>query len=206
MISWAWRPGLCITAILYPQCPSGEVAARSVSKQFGTWLTTTSIELHLNSPGCSTASCSWLFHEGLSASTWCIFLIPSPTSAHTISWAQVYFRVLFHLRDPSVCLILQFFQNSIALCLGSLLRPFISGLFSQGLQLTALGSTPSGDSLLPSSHLCLSLEHTLPVPTLSPHCLLAFSWHLPSCCADGRVGPRQFKGREGCWIGQTIGK
>lgn len=114
--------------------------------------------------------------------------------------------VLFHLRDLSVCLIVQFFRNSIALYLGSFLRPFISGLFSQGLQLTALGSTASGDSLLPPSHLRLSLEHTLPVPALSPRCLLALSQHLPSCHADGRLGLRQFKGREGRWTGQTIGK
>lgn len=113
--------------------------------------------------------------------------------------------VLFHLRDLSSAL-LSSSSGTIALCLDSSLRPFISGLSSQGLQLTALGSTASGDSLLPPSHFRLSLEHTLPVPALSPRCLLALSQHLPSCRADGRLGLRQFKGSEGRWTGQTIGK
>lgn len=72
MIAWSWRPGLCITAILTLLYPSGLVAARLVSEQFGTWLTTTGTELHLNLPDSSTASHSGLFHAGLSPSTWCI--------------------------------------------------------------------------------------------------------------------------------------
>lgn len=166
------------------------MATRLVSKQFGTWLTTTCTELLLNSPDSPTASYSWL----------CLARSSPLHSVHPL-------HHLLHLPPPPpglrATLGLNSPQGSISLPYLTIsqglitmpqmpLRAFYLRAFSQGVHLTHSlldPLPPSGDSLLPSPHLHLSLSGTL-LP-----CLHSVSSLLP---ATFLASVLLLLGRQGC--------
>lgn len=163
------------------------MATRLVSKQFGTWLTATFTELHLNSPDSRTASLSWLCLARSSPlhSVHPLHLLhlppPSPGLKSTLG-----------LNSPQGSISLPYLTNFQGLITMPQmpLRVFYLRAFSQGVHLTHSlldPLPPSGDSLLPSPHLHLSLWNS---PSLLALCLLIASCHFLGICplAVGKAG------------------